>query len=135
MTLSVEITADLESRLLEEAAKHGMGPCEFVINAIRAHVQASDSSAPHLDGEQSRLVEEINRGLAETQWKRYYELVELRLQERLSTDEHAELTALSSRIEELNAGRMNRLSELARLRGTTLPALLTELGIVGPSVM
>lgn len=135
MTLSVDITADLESRLLEEAARQGMDPREFVVNAIRAQVGTGDSPAPHLDAEQSRLVEEINQGLPETGWRRYYELIERRKQEALSTDELAELTALTSRIEELNAGRIERLSELARLRGTTLPALLMQLGIVAPPVI
>jgi hypothetical protein len=135
MNLTVDISADLESRLLEEAARQGMDPGEFVVSAIRAHVRTGDSTVAHLDAEQSRLVEEINRGLAETQWKRYYELIERRQEEAISADEHAELTALSSRIEELNARRMERLSELARLRGTTLPALLKQLGIVGPPVM
>jgi hypothetical protein len=112
-----------------------MDPREFVVQTIRAQVRPGDSAATHLDAEQSRLVEEINRGLAETQWKRYYELVELRQQEALGTDELSELTELSRRIEEMNTERMGRLSELARLRRTTLPALLTQLGIASPAVM
>jgi hypothetical protein len=135
MTLTVDITAELESRLLDEAARQGLDPREFVLNAIRARVESNDSAPPQLDAQQSRLLEEINRGLAETQWKRYYELIKLRQQEALSSDELAELTALSSRIEELNTGRMERLSELARLRGTNLATLLTQLGIVGPPVI
>jgi hypothetical protein len=135
MNLTIDIAADLESRLLEEAARQGMDPREFVVHAIRAHVRPGDSAATHLDAEQSRLVEEINRGLAETEWKRYYELIELRQQEALGTEKLSELTELSRRIEEMNTGRMGRLSELARLRGTTLPALLRQLGIVSPPVM
>jgi hypothetical protein len=135
MTLTIDITAELESRLLHEAARRGFDPREFALNAIRARVDSSTSGPPQLDAEQSRLLEEINRGLAETQWKRYYELINLRQQDALSSDELAELAALSSRIEELNAERLARLSELARLRGTSLPTLLTQLGIVGPPVI
>ena len=135
MDLTIDISSDLESRLLQEAARQGMDPHEFIVNAIRDRVQASGSATPHLDVEESRLLEEINQGLAETQWKRYYELVELRRQGTLGSKEFAELTALSNQIEELNARRMARLTELARLRGTALPALMEQLGIVAPPVM
>jgi hypothetical protein len=102
---------------------------------MRERLQAKDTGTPSLDAQQSRLLEEINRGLVQTQWSRYYELVAKRQAEALSGDEYSELEALSSRIEELNAHRMERLAELARLRGTTLRELLDQLGIAPPPVM
>jgi hypothetical protein len=135
MTISVDIGADLESRLLQEAAKHGVEPGEFIVNAVRERLQAQNSAAPNLDATQSRLLEEINRGLTQTQWSRYYALVAKRQADSLSEDEYAELTAASNRIEELNTRRMECLAELARLRNITLPELLGQLGIATPPVI
>ena len=135
MTISVDIGPDLESHLLREAAKHGIDPREFVVNAVRAHLQANRVAAPSLDAEQSRLLEEINQGLSQTQWTRYYALVSNRQAGTLSEDEYAELTAASNHIEKLNARRMECLAELARLRGTSLQDLLKQLGIEPPPVI
>jgi hypothetical protein len=135
MNITVDITADLESRLLHEAAKQGIDPGQFIVHAVRARLQGQDAAAPCLDAEQSRLLEDIHRGLSQTQWSRYYALVAKRQSAALTEDEHAELTAASNRIEELNAHRMERLAELARLRGTSLSELLDHLGIVAPPVI
>ena len=135
MTITVNIGADLESRLVHEAAKHGMDPGEFIVDAVRARLEHQNAIAPHLDAEQSRLLEEINTGLSQSEWSRYYALVSKRQAEALAEDEYAELTALSNRIQELNARRIERLAALARLRGTTLPDLLDQLGIVPPPVI
>ena len=135
MTISVDIGADLESRLLREAAKHGVDPGQFIVNAVRARLENQHSAAPGLNAQQSRLLEEINQGLSQTEWSLYYALVAKRQAGALTESEYAELTTMSARIEELNASRMEHLAELARLRGTTLPELLDELGIVPPPVI
>ena len=135
MTITVDIGAELESRLLHAAARQGLDPGQYIVNVVRARLEAQDATAPHLDSEQSRLLEEINQGLSQTQWSRYYELVSQRQAGTLADDEYAELTALSNRIEELNSHRMKRLAELARLRGTTFPELLDQLGVVPPPVI
>jgi hypothetical protein len=135
MTITVDIGADLESRLLDEAAKQGMDPVQFIVDAVRARLEHQNAIAPHLDAEQSRLLEEINRGLPQSEWSRYYALVAKRQAEALADEEYAELVALSHRIEELNARRIERLVALARLRGATLADLLDQLGIVPPPVI
>jgi hypothetical protein len=135
MTITVDIGADLELRLLHEAAKQGMDPIQFIVDTVRARLEHQDAIAPHLDAEQSRLLEEINTGLSQSEWSRYYALVSKRQTEALADSEYAELTSLSNRIEELNARRIERLAALARLRGTTLADLLDQLGIAPPPVI
>jgi hypothetical protein len=135
MNLIVDIAPDLASRLLQEAAKQGVDPSEFAAAAIQARLRSDSTTAPCLSVEQSRLVEEINRGLSEAEWNRYYALVKKRQQSLLSEDEYAELVATSRDIESLNARRMECLAELARLRGTNLSDLLDQLGIVPPAVI
>lgn len=135
MNLTIDISADLERRLQEEAAKRGMDVDEYVVDSVRSRLENRNGSTSSLDPEQSRLLEEINQGLSDTEWVRYYELVDRRRSGRLSEDEFTELETTSNRIEDLNARRMECLAELARLRNTTLPELLDQLGIVPPPVI
>lgn len=136
MNITVDIAADIESRLLQEAARQGVDPGQYIVNAVRARLEDQNCSAPRLNTEQSRLLEEINQGgLSQTEWSRYYALVAKRQANALTENEYAELTTMSDHIEELNARRMEHLTELARLRGTKLPELLDQLGIVPPPVI
>jgi len=66
---------------------------------------------------------------SEDVWRRYNDLVAKRRAGDLSPDEHAELVGLSDQVEEANARRVGRLVELARLRGISPSALLSDLGI------
>lgn len=129
MNLTIAITPEIESRLREVAASQGVDPDEYVANALREHLQAAGSTVPHLSAEESRLLGEINQGLSEQQWKRYGKLIEKRRAEQLSQDEHAELTTISDFVERLNVRRIECLTQLAALRGTTLPKLMEQLGI------
>ena len=129
MNLTIPITPDIESRLREVAASQGVDPDEYVANALRVHLQAASSAVPHLSADESRLLGEINQGLSEQQWKRYRELIEKRRAEQLSPEEHAELITISDLVERLNVRRMECLTQLAALRGTTLPKLMEQLGI------
>ena len=47
----------------------------------------------------------------------------------LTPEEHQELLRLTGEAERLQAERIERLAELARLRGTSLGAVMNELGI------
>ncbi len=87
----------------------------------------------HLSEAESRLLEQINLGLSQEDWERYHKLIAKRRAETLTHDEQQELIALSDRIEEANARRIEYLVELARLRGTTLDELMGQLGIKAPS--
>lgn len=135
MNVVVDIAADLEPRLLEQAAKCGVDPGQYIASVVRTKLKDNAAAAHRLDAEQSRLIEEINRGLSAVDWHHYYSLVAKRRSESLSDDEHAKLAALTDRIEELNARRMEQLAELARLRGVSLPDLLDGLGVAPPAVI
>ena len=129
MNLTIAITPDIESRLRELAASQGVDPDQYVANALREHLQAASSAVPHLTADESRLMGEINQGPTEQQWERYRELIEKRRAERLSKEEHAELITISDLVERLNVRRIECLTQLAALRGTTLPKLMEQLGI------
>jgi hypothetical protein len=88
-----------------------------------------------LDEAETQLLQQINAGLSDAEWRRYYELIEKRRAERLSADEHAELSATSNRIEEANARRIACLAKLAEIRTVSLPKLMDDLGISPPAVI
>ena len=133
MTLTIQITPDLESRLRAEAARQGVDPAEFVSHAVRERLQQPrQPDPPHLSADETALLREINEGLAPGQWERYHELLERRRAELLTSEEQAELVQLSDQLEEFNARRMEHLAELARLRQVSLRRLMDQLGIQPP---
>ncbi len=103
---------------------------EYVSRTLREHLRGAEpSDNRHLSAEESRLLQEINLGLPDATWHRYRELLPKRSAETLTASEHAELIAISDQIEELDARRAERLVELARVRQTSVAALMEQLGI------
>jgi hypothetical protein len=134
MTLTLDITPELESQLRREAAQKGLDPAGYVLKALGELLEnARAGSAARLGAEEARLLLKINEGLPETTWRRYRELVARRQAETLTSGEHEELIARSDHIEEVHARRLGYVAELARLRGVSLESLIEELGIRAPS--
>ncbi len=77
----------------------------------------------------SVLLQQINASLSAIEWERYRALLAKRDTETLIASEQAELIALSDQIEAANVRRMQAVAELAQIRNTTLPALVTSLGL------
>jgi len=78
------------------------------------------------------LLSKINQGLPEATWQRYYQLIAKR-QDETNAEEHRELLHLTEQVERLDAQRLEYLVELARLRQTTLPALMESLDLQSPN--
>jgi hypothetical protein len=83
-------------------------------------------SFPTADGELLLL---INRPIPAELQQRYDLLLAKRQTETLLPNEYDDLLRLTEQIETLEAQRVAALAELARLRGTSLRALMTRLGI------
>lgn len=129
MVLTIDLAPELESRLREAAADQGVEPREYVEETLRQHLRPALTAPPCLSAAESRLFDEINQGFSERDWGRYRQLIEKRRAEQLTPEQHVELMALSDRSERLNVRRLELLRELARLRNTTLPALMDQLGL------
>jgi hypothetical protein len=73
-----------------------------------------------------RRLEGIERRLPEDFWRRYEELVSLRKDEALrpGSPEHGELIRMTDEVERCHADRLELLSELAKLRGTSLAEVM-----------
>lgn len=75
------------------------------------------------------MLAKINQGLPVQEARRYQELMVKRRAETLTPEEHEELLRLTDAAEATQAERVRHLAELARIRGTTLDALMEGLGL------
>jgi len=96
----------------------------------REAVKPQTETAPHTEAE---LLQSINLGFSEEWWQRYHELVSKRRAETLTLNDHQELITLTNQMEKANARRIKNLIELAKLRNTSLDALMRELDISAPA--
>jgi hypothetical protein len=103
---------------------------QFVFQVIALRAQRK---APSLPRAESELLLKINQGASPDVQKRYGELIAKRRAETLTPDEYNELLRLTEQTEALEARRVEYLAELARLRNTTLAALMKDLGIRKPA--
>ncbi len=140
MTVTIDLAPELEARLRQEAARHGVDVDTYVTSRVLGAVTDMAQrlgrlprNPPALPAAEAELLQRINAGPGEDVWRRYHDLVAKRRADALSPDEHAELIGLSDQIEQANASRLGHLVELARLRGTSLPVLMHELGITAPA--
>jgi hypothetical protein len=92
--------------------------------ALRAQQRAAN-----LPASETELMQRINQGLPAEKSARYHELMAQRRQGTLPVGDYSELLGLTDESERLQAERIQHLAELSRLRGTSLSALMDELGL------
>ncbi|MFN0037668.1 MAG: STAS/SEC14 domain-containing protein [Saprospiraceae bacterium] len=97
--------------------------------ADRVMVLRAGRYTPHLPTRETSLLEIINRGLSADQRLRLEVLNRKRKSGSLSDVEHGALLTLTDLAEQLDAERIEALAELARLRRTTVPALMLQLNL------
>ena len=135
MPLTLDLPPDVEARLFRRAEREGVDAGTYAASAIRERLSVdapiASAGSPPLRLKEAELLERINVGLPETDWRRYDALIARRNTESLASGEQDELIALTDRIERANAERVGHLAELARLRGISLGRLAEQLGI-GP---
>ena len=132
MTITIEIPPALERQLRQEAARAGLAPDAYIVEAVQARLTQTRHRrrrAPRLSPVEAQLLAKINLGLSPTEWDRYHELVARRKAETLTSDEQTELIALSDRLEAANAQRIECLAALARIRNTAVDVLIRDLGL------
>ena len=128
MTINLNVTPELERKLIQVARQMGLAPDTYIMRLLQQDLQTHAASA-RLSPEESKLLQEINASLSAIEWERYRLLQAKRDAETLSAKEQAELIALSDQIENANVRRMQAVAELARVRKTTVPALVETLGL------
>ena len=131
MTMTIDLTSELEMQLRDEAAKEGTDPNRFVLSAMeeRLHQRRSEQSVPHLSKAESELMRKINAGLSVETWQQYRELRAKCQAETLTPEEHQILIELSDQVEMDYAQRLGFVLELSRLHGISLEEQMKALGI------
>ncbi len=134
MTVTLELDAETEEQLHEQAAALGTTVESFAVQSVvdslnRLRHRPSPPVGKVLSKEESRLMMEINLGLPEATWLRYRELNQKRRDEIITEEELTELRSLNDVIECDHVRRLELVAELAKLRGTTLDALMKEMGL------
>ena len=86
-------------------------------------------SPPVVSKRETELLGQINAGLSEPEARGLKALDSRREEETLTPEEHAELLRLIGESEHLAVSRAEALVELARLRGSTVPSLIRDLGL------
>lgn len=132
MTISIDIAPELENEIKQAATKAGVSPDDYILESVvqRLHpVRHRQSKISRLSKLESELLQKINQSLSQVEWTKYRELIAKRKTETIAPQELLELTAISDQLEELNVKRIEHLAELAKIRTTSLPILMKELGL------
>jgi hypothetical protein len=133
MTLTLEITPELEATLRTLAAREGVAPDRYVLDVLQERLDREQNLPPHLSRSEAEILQRINEGLPPATWERYEALKAKRDAETLTDAEHQELLRLVNEVEGWNARRLTWVAELAQRRGTPFPELVQQLGLGAPS--
>ena len=135
MSMTIEISSELEPVLKAEAGKAGIDPIAYTHQLLRASLPPRKLSAPSMSVEESRLLNQINQGFSEEEFERYRELIAKRQAETISPEEFRQLDAMTRRLEALQARRLECLAQLASLWNIPLVELMARLEIHPPDVL
>jgi hypothetical protein len=98
------------------------------LTTTRAHRRV-----PALSQTEADLLKRIEAAVPLAALQRRKALKATQAQRELTAEEHDEFAQLTDEIELAEAGRIDLLSELATLRGITLPEVARQLGLSSPS--
>ena len=129
MTVTIDLGPELATELRDEAAKEGLDPHGLILYALKEHLHRNRQGAPHLSRAEAALLETINfRWPAEVQ-KHFDRLVSRRRANKLTSEELAELIAMTDESEKQTVNRVHAVAELGQLRGLSFDAMWDQLGI------
>lgn len=131
MPIVVDMPREEEDQVRQAAAAEGVDAATFLRQAAEARLRLCPPDRPPAEAD---LLEKINQGFPEEFWERYHRLDARRRAQMLTRKEQQELIGLTDQMEARRAERLTHVLELARLRGTTLDAVLDQLGLRPPPV-
>jgi hypothetical protein len=133
VSLTIPLRPEVQDRIREQAEREGATPEEVAARALEAQFGTASVRVkmPRLSKRETELFRIINDGFPEEFWTRYKELRAEFDARTIGEADRQELIGMTSQVDAMNVRRMESLSELAQIRGTTLPAIMQKLGI-GP---
>jgi len=84
MTLTLEISPELEEALRATAERAGLAPDRYVLDVLQERLDRDRDLPPRLPRSEAKLLQRINEGLPESTWERYHALKEKRDAETLT---------------------------------------------------
>lgn len=129
---TIQIEADLSFEQLLNAARQMSGQelHQFVEQVLLLRARHERGTLPEAESE---LLLKINQPVPSNVQHRYDELIARRDERTLTPEEHQELLRLTDQVETLEAERVGRLIELAKLRQTSLDEVMRQLGLHPPT--
>ena len=127
--LHIELDSETENRLKYLSQQEGSEMGEL---ASRLLSQATRIARPAEEIAEAKLLQKINESWSPESWEHYHALTAKRRAESLTSEEYAELAALTNEREIAHAQRIKYLVELAKIRHTSLDAVMDTLGIRPP---
>lgn len=124
MSIVLELTEREEAALKSRVEASGGDFQAFLRRSL-----GLEGEPPVSEWTDSALLAALSEGFPEDFWTRFRLLIARRDDETLTEAERDELIAMSDRMEERDALRLPLLGELARRRGTSVRALMSELGL------
>ena len=88
MTLTLEISPELEETLRATAERAGLEPDRYVLDLLRDPLASTNGGPTGLPAAEAALLERINVALPEATWDRYQALKGTRDAETLTDTEH-----------------------------------------------
>lgn len=97
------------------------------VGSIVAH-----RKAPSISAREEELMAQIMLNMPQSWVRRYNKLHRKMQSQQLNEDEYSELEKMIALLEKKNAERLQAMIELSQIRGLTLHALMSQLGIRWP---
>ena len=128
MTLTLNITPELQARLRAAAAQAGMDEAELALATLQNHLPVPPGFIA-ASQEESELLQQINAHVSEDIAREYSMLRNLLDDEALTPLQQRRLIEISDELERLNVIRLQSTLRLSKLRGISLDELTDQLGL------
>ena len=132
MTVTVQLPTEMVEALRALAGRRGRDLDSTIAELLGEQLEHQTALAPPSSPPaptESDLLQQIQQGLPEATWQRYHDLQAKREAEQLTPQEHAELIALTDRIEDWNVRRLELAQQLAARRGVSWQEIVAELRV------
>lgn len=129
MSITVQVTKDVEEKLRKNAARQGKALDRYVSEILEQVSNYERPTNSSISAQEADLLQRINLAISSETWAEYRRLVARRDREEITPEELDTLIAITDKIEIANAERIRHLAELAKLRGVSLSEIMHELGI------
>ena len=132
MALTIQIPPETEQQLKQAAQAAGLSPDVYVaqlIQEVLASNKIKGATEHSLSVAETNLIQVVNHSVDTIDWQRYYALMKKREEETLTAEDHKALIAFSDQVEAANVTRLTAVSQLAKLRNTSVKQIMEDLDL------